>query len=93
MAANTTGHKKTDHLRIIHLAELAAEFAREVTAPGGFFVAKVFQGGSENDLLSSLKRDYQTVRHVKPKASRADSSELYVLATGFRGAPAQPAPD
>lgn len=88
MAANTTGHKKTDHLRIIHLAELAAEFAREVTAPGGFFVAKVFQGGSENDLLSALKRDYQTVRHVKPKASRADSSELYVLATGFRGAPA-----
>ena len=85
MAANTTGHKKTDHLRIIHLAELAAEFAREITLPGGFFVAKVFQGGAENDLLAALKRDYAIVRHVKPKASRADSAELYVLATGFRG--------
>ena len=85
MAANTTGHKKTDHLRIVHLAELAAEFAREVLAPGGFFVAKVFQGGAEGELLSALKRDFATVRHVKPKASRADSAELYVLATGFRG--------
>lgn len=85
MAANTTGHKKTDHLRIVHLAELAAEFAREITLPGGFFVAKVFQGGAENDLLAALKRDYAVVRHVKPKASRADSAELYVLATGFRG--------
>ena len=85
MAANTTGHKKTDHLRIIHLAELAAEFAREVLAPGGFFVAKVFQGGSEGDLLTALKRDFAVVRQVKPKASRADSAELYVLATGFRG--------
>jgi 23S rRNA U2552 (ribose-2'-O)-methylase RlmE/FtsJ len=85
MAANTTGHKKTDHLRIIHLAELAAEFAREITLPGGFFVAKVFQGGAENDLLAALKRDYAIVSHVKPKASRADSAELYVLATGFRG--------
>jgi 23S rRNA (uridine2552-2'-O)-methyltransferase len=85
MAANTTGHKKTDHLRIVHLAELAAEFAREVLAPGGFFVAKVFQGGAEGELLAALKRDFATVRHVKPKASRADSAELYVLATGFRG--------
>lgn len=85
MAANTTGHKKTDHLRIMHLAELAAEFAREVLAPGGFFLAKVFQGGTENELLTTLKRDFVTVRHVKPKASRADSAELYVLATGFRG--------
>lgn len=85
MAANTTGHKKTDHLRIVHLAELAAEFAREVLAPGGFFVAKVFQGGAEGDLLTALKRDFAVVRHVKPKASRADSAELYVLATGFRG--------
>lgn len=85
MAANTTGHKKTDHLRIVHLAELAAEFAREVLAPGGFFVAKVFQGGAEGELLATLKRDFATVRHVKPKASRADSAELYVLATGFRG--------
>jgi 23S rRNA (uridine2552-2'-O)-methyltransferase len=86
MAANTTGHKATDHLRIVHLVELAADFAAQVLAPGGFFLAKVFQGGTENDLLAALKRDYATVRHVKPKASRADSAELYVLATGFRGA-------
>ena len=85
MAANTTGHKKTDHLRIIGLAELAVAFAREVLAPNGAFVAKVFQGGLETALLNDLKRDFATVRHVKPAASRADSSELYVLATGFRG--------
>ena len=85
MAANTTGHKKTDHLRIMGLAEAAAQFAREILAPGGAFVAKVFQGGTENQLLADLKRDFATVRHVKPQASRADSSELYVLATGFRG--------
>ena len=84
MAANTTGHKKTDHLRIIGLAELAVAFAREVLAPNGAFVAKVFQGGLETALLNDLKRDFTTVRHVKPAASRADSSELYVLATGFR---------
>lgn len=85
MAANATGHRKTDHLRIIGLAELAAEFAREVLAPGGFFLAKVLQGGAENVLLASLKRDFAVVKHVKPAASRADSAELYVLATGFRG--------
>ena len=85
MAANTTGHKKTDHLRIIALAELAAHFAAEVLAPGGLFLAKVFQGGTENDLLTQLKRDFTKVHHVKPAASRADSAELYVLATGFRG--------
>ena len=85
MAANTTGHKKTDHLRIVHLADLAIEFAREVLAPGGFFIAKLFQGGAEGELLTALKRDFAVVRHVKPKASRADSAELYVLATGFRG--------
>ena len=85
MAANTTGHKKTDHLRIIGLAEVAAEFAREILAPGGAYLAKVFQGGTEGDLLTELKRDFASVRHVKPQASRADSSELYVLATGFRG--------
>jgi 23S rRNA (uridine2552-2'-O)-methyltransferase len=85
MAANTTGHKKTDHLRIIGLAELAIDFARRVLAPGGAFVAKVFQGGTENELLADLKRDFASVRHVKPAASRADSAELYVLATGFRG--------
>lgn len=85
MAAPTTGHQGTDHLRIMALAETAAEFAREVLAPGGAFLAKVFQGGTERALLDNLKRDFAVVRHVKPKASRADSAELYVLATGFRG--------
>ncbi len=85
MAANTTGHKKTDQLRIIGLVELAADFASEVLSPGGGFLAKVFQGGTEGELLRHLKTDFASVHHVKPKASRADSSELYVLATGFRG--------
>ena len=85
MAANATGHRKTDHLRIVGLAELAADFAASVLAPGGFFLAKVLQGGSEGELLARLKRDFSAVRHVKPKASRADSAELYVLATGFQG--------
>lgn len=85
MAANATGHKKTDHLRIMGLAEAAAEFAREVLAPGGAFLAKVLQGGTEGALLADLKRDFAAVRHVKPAASRSDSAELYVLATGFRG--------
>ncbi|MDJ0450517.1 RlmE family RNA methyltransferase [Methylocystis sp. JR02] len=85
MAANATGHKQTDHLRIVALAELAADFAMDVLAPGGFFVAKVLQGGTEGQLLTRLKRDFAAVRHVKPAASRADSAELYVLATGFRG--------
>jgi 23S rRNA (uridine2552-2'-O)-methyltransferase len=84
MAANATGHRKTDHLRIVALAELAAEFAREVLSPGGFFLAKVLQGGTEGELLASLKRDFSKVQHVKPAASRADSAELYVLATGVR---------
>jgi 23S rRNA (uridine2552-2'-O)-methyltransferase len=91
MAANTTGHKKTDHLRIMGLAEAAVYFAREILAPGGVFVAKVFQGGTESQLLADLKRDFAVVRHVKPAASRADSAELYVLGTGFRGA-ADPSP-
>ena len=85
MAANATGHKKTDHLKIVALAELAIDFARQVLAPGGAFVAKVLQGGTEGTLLTDLKRDFSLVRHVKPAASRADSAELYVLATGFRG--------
>ncbi|GJD91357.1 MULTISPECIES: RlmE family RNA methyltransferase [Methylobacterium] len=85
MAANATGHKKTDHLRIIGLAETAAEFAREILAPGGAYLAKVLQGGTEGALLTDLKRDFALVRHIKPPASRADSSELYVLATGYRG--------
>jgi len=85
MAANATGHKKTDQLKIMALVEAAAEFAREVLRPGGSFLAKVLQGGTETALLGDLKRDFVTVRHVKPQASRADSSELYLLATGFRG--------
>jgi 23S rRNA (uridine2552-2'-O)-methyltransferase len=86
MAPNTTGHAATDHLRIIGLAELALDFALRVLAPGGGFVAKVFQGGSERTMLATLKRHFAAVRHVKPPASRKDSSELYVVATGFRGA-------
>jgi 23S rRNA (uridine2552-2'-O)-methyltransferase len=85
MAANTTGHKATDHLKIVGLAEMAAAFARDVLAPGGFFLCKLFQGGETVHLLNDLKRDFAVVRHVKPAASRAGSSELYVLATGFRG--------
>ena len=85
MAANATGHRKTDQLRIMGLVELAADFAGEVLAPGGFFLAKVLQGGAEGELLVRLKREFAAVRHVKPKASRADSAELYLLATGFRG--------
>jgi 23S rRNA (uridine2552-2'-O)-methyltransferase len=88
MAANATGHARTDHLKIMALVEAAAEFAREVLAPGGTFLAKVLQGGTEAALLASLKRDYRTVKHVKPPASRTDSAELYLLATGFRGATA-----
>ena len=86
MAANATGHRKTDQLRIMGLVDLAAEFASEILAPGGFFLAKVLQGGAEGELLARLKREFASVRHVKPKASRADSAELYLLATGFRGA-------
>jgi len=85
MAANATGHRKTDHLRIMALAEAAAMFAREVLEPGGSFLCKVLQGGTEGALLADLKRDFATVKHVKPAASRPDSAELYVLATGFRG--------
>ena len=85
MAANATGHRKTDHLRIMALAEAAAMFAREVLEPGGAFLCKVLQGGTEGALLADLKRDFATVKHVKPAASRPDSAELYVLATGFRG--------
>lgn len=87
MAANATGHRPTDHLKIMALAELAADFAGEVLAPGGAFLAKVLQGGTEHKLLAGLKRDFAAVRHVKPPASRSDSAELYLLATGFRGAP------
>jgi 23S rRNA (uridine2552-2'-O)-methyltransferase len=85
MAANATGHRKTDHLKIMALAEAAVLFARDVLRPGGAFLCKVLQGGTEGELLAGLKRDFASVKHVKPAASRADSAELYVLATGFRG--------
>jgi 23S rRNA (uridine2552-2'-O)-methyltransferase len=85
MAANATGHRKTDHLRIMALAEAAVEFAREVLAGGGALLCKVLQGGTEATLLAALKRDFAQVKHVKPAASRTGSAELYLLATGFRG--------
>jgi 23S rRNA (uridine2552-2'-O)-methyltransferase len=85
MAAQGTGHTRTDHLRIMGLAEAAAEFACDVLEPGGAFVCKVLQGGTERELLERLRRAFASVRHVKPPASRAESAELYVVATGFRG--------
>ena len=85
MAAPATGHKQTDHLRIMGLCEMALDFAREVLAPNGVFIAKVLSGGTEHTLLADMKRDFKTVRHIKPKASRKDSAEMYVLASGFRG--------
>jgi len=84
MAAAASGHRATDHIRIMGLLEIAADFAAEVLAPGGAFLGKVLQGGTEDQLLKRLKRDFTTIRHVKPKASRSDSAELYVLATGFK---------
>lgn len=91
MAANATGHRQTDHIRIMALAEAAAHFAREVLAPGGSFLCKVLQGGTEAALLAELKRDFASVKHVKPQASRSDSAELYLLARGFRGRETSPA--
>jgi 23S rRNA (uridine2552-2'-O)-methyltransferase len=88
MAAPATGHAATDHLRIVALAEEAFAFAAAVLRPGGAFVAKVFQGGAEGDLLAGLKKAFASVRHAKPAASRAESAETYVVATGFRGPPA-----
>lgn len=88
MAAATIGHAKTDHLRIMGLVETALDFAAQILAPGGAFVAKVIQGGAEQTLLDSLKRHFTKVRHVKPPASRSDSAEMYLVATGFRGSAA-----
>lgn len=85
MAANATGHRPTDHLKIMVLAEAAAEIARDTLKPGGAFLCKVLQGGTESSLLAQLKREFSGVKHVKPQASRADSAELYLLARGFRG--------
>jgi 23S rRNA (uridine2552-2'-O)-methyltransferase len=91
MAANTTGHRKTDQLRMVGLIETAAAFAAEVLKPGGTFLAKAFQSGADAELMVQLKRGFASVRHVKPAASRQDSSERYVLATGFRGTAEPPA--
>lgn len=85
MAASATGHTQTDHLRIMALAETAQDFAEQVLAPGGTFIAKVLRGGSERELLERLKKNFTKVRHIKPPASRSDSAEMYVVATGFRG--------
>jgi 23S rRNA (uridine2552-2'-O)-methyltransferase len=85
MAAPTTGHRQTDHIRTMHLCEVAADFAMEVLRPGGHFLAKTFQGGTENELLAQLKRAFTSVHHVKPPASRDESAELYLLARSFKG--------
>ena len=85
MAAPTTGHRQTDHIRTMHLCEVAAHFAVEVLAEGGHFLAKTFQGGTERDLLNMLKQNFRQVIHVKPGASRAESVEMFLLAKGFKG--------
>ncbi len=85
MAPNTIGHKATDHIRIMAVVEAAFLFSTEVLKPGGAFVAKVFQGGAQNDILAEMKRHFKTVKHIKPPASRQESSEQYVVATGFKG--------
>ncbi|MFO1091227.1 MAG: RlmE family RNA methyltransferase [Hyphomicrobiales bacterium] len=87
MAAHATGHRQTDHLKIMALCEAALDFARQVLKPGGTFLCKVLRGGTEGELLAEMKRDFASVRHIKPKASRSDSAELFVLAKGFRGPP------
>jgi 23S rRNA (uridine2552-2'-O)-methyltransferase len=85
MAHNTTGHSRTDHIKIVAMVEAAYDFARGILKPDGAFLAKVFQGGTEGELLKKMKQDFVSVKHVKPKASRAESAEAYVLAMGFRG--------
>ena len=85
MAPNTIGHKNTDHLRIMALVELAYHFAKDVLKPEGTFIAKVRQGGTQNELLAQIKKDFKTIKHIKPPASRPESSETYLIALGFRG--------
>ena len=85
MAASASGHRQTDHLKIMALCDAALDFAKQVLKPGGTFLCKVLRGGTERELLDGMKRDFAMVRHVKPKASRSDSAELFVLASGFRG--------
>ncbi len=85
MAPNTTGHRNTDHLRIMALVELAYDFARQVLKQDGTFIAKVRQGGTEHELLAQIKKDFKTIKHIKPPSSRPESSETYLIAQGFRG--------
>jgi 23S rRNA (uridine2552-2'-O)-methyltransferase len=85
MAAPTTGHQKTDHIRTMHLCEVAAYFAVEVLSEGGHFLAKTFQGGTEKDLLNMLKQNFRQVLHIKPASSRQESVEMFLLAKGFKG--------
>jgi 23S rRNA (uridine2552-2'-O)-methyltransferase len=85
MAAHATGHRQTDHILVMTLAEAGLEFARQVLAPGGIYLAKVLRGVTEGEMLKQMKKDFASVRHVKPMASRDDSAELFVLAMGFRG--------
>lgn len=85
MAANTTGMHSIDHLRIMNLLEMAYDFALQILKPGGIFIAKIFQGGTENQFLAEMKKNFTVVKHAKPDASRKDSSEVYVIATGFKG--------
>jgi 23S rRNA (uridine2552-2'-O)-methyltransferase len=85
MASNTVGHQQTDHLRTMALVEAGLEFAREILRPGGAYVAKVLAGGADHDLVADLKRNFATVKHAKPPASRKESSEWYVVAQGFKG--------
>jgi 23S rRNA (uridine2552-2'-O)-methyltransferase len=92
MAWPTTGHRPTDHIRIVHLIEIAADFALDVLAPGGTFVAKVFQGGTEHELLHMLKRHFKSTFHAKPPSSRSGSAEAYLVAKGFRGREPMPEP-
>jgi 23S rRNA (uridine2552-2'-O)-methyltransferase len=93
MAANTVGHKQTDHLRTMGLVETAVDFAIQTLAPGGAFVAKVFAGGTDGELLTILKKNFTTVKHAKPPSSRKDSSEWYVIAQGFKGRAEPPLTD
>jgi len=90
LSPNTTGHKQTDHIRIMALVELAYDFARQILKPDGIFIAKVFQGGAQSEVLTQMKKDFKTVKHMKPDASRKQSAEQYVIATGFRGQKSDP---
>jgi 23S rRNA (uridine2552-2'-O)-methyltransferase len=84
MAANTVGHQKTDHLRIMALCERSFEFAVKILKPGGHFITKIFRGGTENELLTQVKKEFSEVKHFKPKSSRADSTEIYLIAKNFK---------